>query len=103
MPGHDMEVMYQSTFHWKPIVNGSSGQDSPDYFRLMAVLAGVPTDEGIDALRRIRVRYIVLHERWYGAELYRQVVGAFDGRPDLARRGTFPDGPFETAAYELIK
>jgi hypothetical protein len=103
MPGHDMELMYQSTFHWRPLVNGSSGNDSPIYYTLMDDLKGVPGDAGIDAMRRLRVRYIVLHERWYGAELYRAVVGAFDARSDLARRGTFPDGPFETAAYELIK
>ncbi len=103
LTAHDMELMYQSTFHWKPLVNGSSGQDSPDYFRLMAALAGVPTDEGLESLRRIRVRYIIVHERWYGSDPYRAVVDALDRRSDVARRGTFPDGSFETTAYELIK
>jgi hypothetical protein len=103
VPRYDMEFMYQSTFHWKPLVNGSSGNDSPRYYELMKSVGGVPSDAGIDALRDLGVRYVIVHERWFGSDVYRAVLDTLDRRRDLARRGAFPDGARETVAYELIR
>jgi hypothetical protein len=101
LPGHDMEQMYQSTFHWQPLVNGHSGYDPPFRGVLLDAVELFPSDEGLAALRRLHTRYIVVYERWYGSAAYQRGVGALDQRADVVRLASFPDGEFQTAAYEL--
>jgi hypothetical protein len=103
LPGHEREVMYQSTFHWKPIANGHSGNWPWSYMYLIAALDDFPSANGLAAVKSAGIRYIVLMERWYGADAYQRALAALDARPDVTRRGVFADETFATAVFEVSK
>jgi sugar phosphate isomerase/epimerase len=50
-----------STRHWQRIVNGFGRQEPADHAARMTTLARFPDDEALDLMRRIGVRYVVLH------------------------------------------
>lgn len=103
LPGHDPEFAYQSTFHWRPLVNGYSGNVPPSYVDLLRAMRSFPGDRAIERLRAADVRYIVVHERLFGPAAYKTVTAGLDLRSDLVRHGPFgPAGEaamvYETAA-----
>jgi hypothetical protein len=63
---HESVYMVYSTLHWKPMVNGYSGIEPRGYVRLRDLMMSFPSEEFLDALRDVGVRYIVLHRRGYG-------------------------------------
>lgn len=101
VPGYERDVMYQSTFHWKPVVNGHSGNWPWSYMNMLVALEGFPSEAALAAVKRAGVRYIVLIERWYGAAPYQAALAFLDARPDVIRRGAFPDDAFATAVFEI--
>src|SRR5262249_36981596 len=80
---HDPVYVYFSTFHWHPIVNGSSGFSPPWYDELGSVSRFFPSDAALDAHRRLGTEYFVLHEGYYGAAAYRRVASEADAQPRL--------------------
>ena len=60
--------MLNSTIHWQPLVNGYSDYIPPDFRELAVTLAPFPSRESFDALKKRRVRYIVVHRDLYGRE-----------------------------------
>jgi hypothetical protein len=98
---HESRFSYNSTFHWRPIVNGYSGFWPPSYIDLIAAVQPFPSDDAVNALRKRGVEYLILHERFYGPERYRTVTRALEARGDLAVHGPFAEGAFEARAYRL--
>lgn len=98
---HEPEVIYQSTFHWHKLVNGHSGNLPLSNYTLYKAVETLPAPEGLEALKRAGVRYIIVHEAWYGPPTYRAVIQFFNARPDLTLRATFPNGAYAVAAYEV--
>ena len=101
LPGHERDVMYQSTFHWKPLINGHSGNWPLVYMNMLFALDQFPSESGLAAVKRAGVRYIVLIERWYGAAPYQAALAFLDARPDVTRRGEFADDTFGTTVFEV--
>ena len=99
---YEPQVIYQSTFHWKTLVNGHSGSMPWSNGLLALAVATLPSERGLDALKQAGVRYIIVHEAWYGPAAYRAVIDFFDARADLARRAVFSDGKAKVAAYEVM-
>jgi hypothetical protein len=52
---------YFSTYHWLPLVNGTSGYGHPMYGQLVPKLQPLPLQEGITSLRSVGVRVVVVH------------------------------------------
>ena len=100
---NEPDVIYQSTFHWHPLVNGHSGNWPLSNYLLYRAVEKLPAVEALDALKKSGARYIIVHEARYGTPSYRAVIQLFDARPDLARRATFTQGDYEVAAYEVIR
>jgi hypothetical protein len=98
---HEPDVIYQSTFHWNKLVNGHSGNLPLSNYTLYKTVEKLPAPEGLEALKRAGVRYIIVHEAWYGTPTYRSVIQFFNTRPDLMLRATFPNGEYAIAAYEV--
>jgi hypothetical protein len=98
---HEPEVIYQSTFHWHPLVNGHSGNYPLSNYLLYRAVEKLPAVEALDALKKSGVRYIIVHEARYGTPSYRALIQFFDSRTDLTRRATFTEGGQEIAAYEV--
>ncbi len=57
----DPAYMYFSTGHWQPLVNGYSGFHPSSYIRLLDTLTPFPNPDGIAALRKLGVDYVILH------------------------------------------
>jgi MFS family permease len=99
---HESDVTYQSTFHWQPLVNGHSGNFPASSYRLYRIVETLPSVEGLEALQRAGVQYVIVHEAWYGKSTYLAVTQFFDARSEIiTRRATFQDGDGEIAAYEI--
>lgn len=101
LPGHDAEFMYQSTFHWRPIVNGYSGNVPWSYVDVLREMRSFPSDRAMSLLRRIGVRYVVVHERFYEPAPYREVIEAVGARPDVIKQQTFGQAGDEVTVYSL--
>ena len=99
LPGYDAEFMYQSTFHWLPLVNGYSGNVPDSYVEVLRHMRGFPSDAGIGLLRGIGVRYVVVHERLYGSNRYREVTSALDARSDIVKKQSFGHAGDQVSVY----
>ena len=52
---------YFSTYHWFPIINGSSGYAPPTYGQILRELQLFPTHDGVTFLGAIGVKWVVVH------------------------------------------
>jgi hypothetical protein len=86
---HNTHFMVQSLEHWRPIVNGYSGQRPPFYTALLESLSEFPSMDAFVMLREIDVRFVVSRE---------PIDGANTPESPLAHRATLADG----VVYELV-
>ncbi len=97
---HESIYMVYSTLHWKPLVNGYAGIEPRSYLHLRELARGFPSEELLQALRAIDVRYVIVHRRGYGPfqweRLQRATPQALAG--SLREVGAF--GP--DIVYELL-
>jgi hypothetical protein len=100
---HDPVYMYFSTFHWHPIVNGSSGFTAPWYDQLGALSREFPADQTLDAYRRLGTEYFVLHEGYYGTRTFRRVVSDIEAQPRLQFVDTVTWEEGECRLYRLLQ
>lgn len=75
--------MFNSTYHWQPIVNGYSGFFPRTFMELAEQTEGFPDDRSIDYLKGRGVDLIVVHGRLLGAERYGALTAALLERPDV--------------------
>jgi hypothetical protein len=96
-PFHESVYMVHSMYHWKPLVNGYAGIEPASYVRLRALARDFPSDEFLDALREIGVRYVVLHRKGYGPYQWPRIEeGLPRFRSSLREAARFgPDSIFE--------
>jgi hypothetical protein len=94
--------IFESTFHWHPLVNGYSGFWPSEYILLVRRVRDFPSDASIEALRQRGVRYVILHERLYGTEQYAIVAKALAARTDVRAEASLQDGSFEDRAFRLL-
>ncbi len=95
-------VMYRSTFHWKPMVNGYSGFYPGTYQDLWTALELFPSDAAVAALNARGVTHLIVHEREYGRARYREVVLGLAARRDVEAFGPFREPGGEVRAYRLL-
>jgi len=66
-PAFDETIyMVYSTLHWKRLVNGYAGVEPPDYKKARELALHFPSQEFLDHMRRLGVRYVVVHRRGFG-------------------------------------
>jgi hypothetical protein len=93
--------VYWSTTHWRPLVNGFSGYVPPDYDETIKLMAGFPDDEAIARLRRLDVRYVLVHEAFFTNKAYTEMMLKVLRRPDLIAHGRYRDWVGWTHLFEL--
>jgi hypothetical protein len=66
-PAFDIRYMFYSTLHWKPLVNGYSGGEPPDYELLDTSLQDIATrpDRAWQALLDSGATHAVVHETMF--------------------------------------
>ena len=84
-PHTDFNAVYMlaSTVHWRPLVNGYSGYEPASYERIRERVRTFPAASALLELRRLDVRYIVLHLEWYREPLRRALMEAIAVEPSL--------------------
>ena len=75
--------MFNSTYHWQPIVNGYSGFFPTTFMELAQQTAGFPDDRSIEYLKQRGVDLIVIHGQLLGADRYGDITTALLERPDI--------------------
>jgi hypothetical protein len=68
---HETIYMVYSTLHWKPLVNGWAGFEPRGYARIRAEMMDFPSEDFLDLLREVGVRWIVVHRAGYGPHQWR--------------------------------
>jgi hypothetical protein len=98
----EVYYQYESTFHWRPLLNGYSGMYPPNYVEWIVDMGRFPDDEAIASLRAHGATYVVLHVKYFAKGVYQDVVRTLSARSDLVAFGPFPDGDGEARAYRLL-
>jgi hypothetical protein len=93
--------LYDSIFHWQPLVNGISGFWPKSYFELLEKMRRFPDDDSIAYLKRRRVRYVVARESYFAPEAYAAIRDALTARPELALAARFAEQGRESVVFEL--
>jgi hypothetical protein len=71
---HESIYMVHSTRgHWKRLVNGYAGIEPRHYQRIRELSRAFPTVELLEELRRIGVRYVVVHRAGFGPNQWRRL------------------------------
>jgi hypothetical protein len=100
----DFLYMYYSTYHWQPLVNGSSGFVPPSYLRMMPTIDALPSRQAVESLSALGVRVLVLHTDRLPTQMLRQwqqMVSAGGGLEEIARFG--PDIVFKLPQVETTQ
>ena len=80
----NLQYMYFSLWHWRPMVNGYSGFSAPGYDQLTEDMAGFPGTAALAALRARGVTHVSVHCAFV-AEGCQQLLDTLDVRPDFRR------------------
>jgi len=92
--------MYFSTVHWQPLVNGYSGHYPVSYIKFLENTGSFPEPDAIQYLRRVGVRYVILHS-WPNQAKYVDVVQSIGANSGLTLQLVENLGSEEVAVYIL--
>jgi hypothetical protein len=93
--------MYWSTHHWHHLVNGYSGFSPPDYGETLARMTGFPDNRSVERLKKLNVRYIVVHETFYRPRDHAALLVRLGMRNDVSLVGKFRDWVGAAQVFEL--
>lgn len=101
LPGADVEFQYFAQYHRHRIINGYSGFYPPSYLRLLEVLRGFPSADGLEALLASGARLLAVHRQHYTPEAYASLTGWLDSRPDVVPLAALRDEGGEVRVYRM--
>jgi hypothetical protein len=88
---HDGRYMFNSTFHWQPIVNGYSGFFPKTFIELAEHTTSFPDDRSIAYLKRRGVDLVIVHGSLMAPEDFGQMTAALVARPDIEPLARFDE------------
>ncbi len=68
---NDLAYMVNSTAHWHPLLNGTSGFFPESYAELLELTRTFPDRDALEYLFKRNVRYVLIHERYMSTTTYR--------------------------------
>jgi hypothetical protein len=80
---HESIYALRSTHYWQRLVNGYVGMETRTYVELREKLRTFPDEESLEALRRVGVRYAVVHREGYGPNQIARLEPALKSADDL--------------------
>ena len=83
--------MFNSTWHWQPIVNGYSGFFPRTFFEMAVEIESFPDERSIEYLKRRGVDFLVLHGRMLGPDVLGEMTADLLARPDIEAMAQFAD------------
>ena len=87
---YDGLYMFNSTWHWQPIVNGYSGFFPKSFMDLAEHTASFPDDQSIAYLKTRGVDFIVIHGSLMPPEQFGPMTATLLARPDTEVMAQFP-------------
>jgi hypothetical protein len=100
-PGYDPVYAFFSIAHWNPLVNGYSGYVSARYTDTLRRMLTFPDDASIGHLRDLNVRYILVHESFYKAAAFIDLMIQLGRRQELIPAGKYRDWVGNVQVFEL--
>jgi hypothetical protein len=88
---HESIYMLRSTQHWQRLVNGYLGAEPKGYAALRESLKRFPQPDVLDDLRRLGVRYAVVHRAGFGPNQWARLEPALAAATRLRRVAAFGD------------
>jgi hypothetical protein len=102
LPLHEGKYEYYSTFHWRPLVNGYSGNYPPSYIDLLLAEEAFPAPSALAALRAAGVTYLIVHGRYLPRDRFDEIVRTLGTSGELAPYGPFVESVGEARAYRFV-
>ena len=98
----DVDYIFWSTRHWRPLLNGYSGYYPASYQRTLDVLNRLPDPGSLSLLRERGVRYILVHLTYLETEHDRNLPIRLVAQPTLRWLGSYHDWIGATAVFEVL-
>ncbi len=98
----DADYIYWSTTHWRKLVNGYSGYYPASYFGTVARLRSLPDADAVTFVRRLGVRYVLVHLTYFDPAQGTNLITELHTRPGLRWLGSYRDWIGPTVVFELI-
>jgi hypothetical protein len=101
-PAFDESIyMVRGTLHWKRLVNGYAGVEPESYRRARELARGFPSQEFVELMRELDVKYVVLHHRGFGPNQWARLQRAL---PDFEPAVLQPVLKLpEDTVYEILR
>ena len=94
--------MYYSIFHWQNLLSGYSGFFPPSFIELARSLEHFPDAVSMDALRRRRARYVVVHGEVLKPDEYVAIVSKANADPHLQLLSKSSWNGAEMSAFKIV-
>jgi hypothetical protein len=93
----------RSIHHWRPIVNGYSGNYPPEYLRLLDDLEASPPGSSvwIDLLRKAGATHLIVHTGLVEPDITGAVLFELERRKDVESVGQLACWPDRCGVYQL--
>ena len=98
---YDGLYMFNSTWHWQPIVNGYSGFFPTTFIELAEYTASFPDDRSIEYLKRRGVDLIVVHGTLMDPEVFGGMTARLLARPDTEALAQFQEPMGSEVVFRL--
>jgi hypothetical protein len=98
---HDVHYMYRSTEHWRPLLNGYSGNYPRSYIELLNEMRSFPRTSALRYLRRRGATVLVAHERRDSRPTYDEVFFRLFRDPSIDLISESGDGGSRVAFFRL--
>jgi hypothetical protein len=93
--------IYDSVFHWQPLLNGISGFFPPSYLELLERMRTFPDAESAAYLKSRHVHYVIARKRLFEPGAYLRLRDALDRQSVLRLVASFPETTGESLVYEV--
>ena len=80
---YDVHYMYRSTQHWRPLLNGYSGNYPTSYLELLNEMRSFPRTSALRYLRRRGATVLVVHERLGSQPTFDEVLTRLHRDPNV--------------------
>ena len=86
----DFIYIYDSTFHHRRLLNGTSGFTPVDYAGIVNTHFDFPNAQSLEIIRRRGADFVVLHADYYDPDQFARTVAAAEHQPGLSLVATRP-------------
>jgi hypothetical protein len=98
----DVEYMFRSTAHWRPLLNGYSGNYPKSYRQLLVAMRSFPFTSSLEFLRHRGATVLVVHERQGTRPNYDDAIERLHRDPDVALIGQGRDSGHRLSFFKLL-